>query len=89
MDYRDQLLLLAKEYCRATGKSESRVATIVHSQGTFFDRLRSGKGCTVDTYLKVKRWFDENWPAGAAWPVGVDVAERLPRWSDNLSEVAA
>ncbi len=83
MDYRTQLLTLCREYCRATGRSEARVATIVHSQGRFFDRIRDGQGCSVDTYLKVKRWFVENWPEGVAWPVEVDGADVPPRLADN------
>lgn len=78
MDYRQQLLTLAKGYSAGTGRSEARVATIVHNQGAFFVRMREGKGCSVDTYLKFKRWFAENWPAGVPWPEGVDRPGVLP-----------
>lgn len=71
MDWRTELISLAEAYSQATGRSEARVATIVANQGAFFKSLRAGGGCTVDTALKVKRWFHENWPAGLAWPVGV------------------
>lgn len=89
MDYRLQLLTLAEHYGVASGLSPARVATIVCNHGGFFERLRERKTCTVDTFLKVKRWFDENWPEGTPWPEGVDPPERLPRWSDNVSEDAA
>ena len=78
LDYRTQLLTLAKVYATATGRSESRVATIVQSKGTFFELLRSGRGCTVDTYLKVKRWFWDNWPESVSWPDGVHHPDLLP-----------
>lgn len=71
MDYRIQLCTLAEAYAEATGRSVARVATIVHNQGQFFDGLSQGKACTVDTYMKVLRWFSENWPEDAAWPEGV------------------
>ncbi|HEY4136467.1 MAG TPA: hypothetical protein VGO34_14780 [Alphaproteobacteria bacterium] len=51
---------------------------MVHNSGVFFARLRGGKGCSVDTYLKFKRWFFDNWPADVAWPEGVDRPEVLP-----------
>lgn len=89
MDYRQQLLALVSAYCVATGRSEARVSTLVLNNGIFFERLKAGKGCTVDNLLRVKRWFDLNWPKGVAWPEGVDPPEQLPRWSDNISEDAA
>jgi hypothetical protein len=82
MDYRSQLITLAQEFGRLTKRSEARVATMVASRGTFFVHLRNGASCTVDTYLEVKRWFAENWPADAAWPAGVDRAGALPLASD-------
>lgn len=72
MDYRTQLLRLAEAYSAATGRSEARVATLAQNQGQFFKHLRAGKGCSVDTYIKVARWFRDNWPDGVEWPPGVD-----------------
>lgn len=71
MDYRTELLTLVGEYSRLTGRSPARVATIIQNQGVFFDRIRGGASCTVDTYLKVKGWFADHWPDGAPWPDGV------------------
>ncbi|MBP7336895.1 hypothetical protein [Niveispirillum sp.] len=82
MDYRQQLLTLAAVYRGATGRSEARVATIVHSQGTFFNRIRAGKGCSVDTYLKFKEWFAANWPPATLWPQGVDRPGIMPDAAD-------
>lgn len=47
------------------GKSLARISTIVLNQGGFFDRLRSGKTCTLDSFEAVLRWFSDadNWPA--------------------------
>ncbi|PWC48169.1 hypothetical protein TSA6c_17235 [Azospirillum sp. TSA6c] len=83
MDYRTQLLTLAECYGRSTGLSEARIATLAQNQGGFFKRIRAGKGCSVDTYLKVKGWFASHWPAALPWPDGVDQPDILPR--TNLS----
>lgn len=78
MDYRTQLITLAEEYGRSTGLSEARIATLAQNQGVFFKRIRDGKGCSVDTYLKVKAWFADHWPPDLKWPDGVDRPKVLP-----------
>ncbi len=79
MDYRTQLIALAEAYREATGRSESRVSTIILNQSGYFARIRAGQSCTVDTYLKVKDWFASNWPAEVSWPDGVDRPSVPPR----------
>ncbi|HEX2114218.1 MAG TPA: hypothetical protein VHM01_07415 [Alphaproteobacteria bacterium] len=71
MDYRDEMLTLARLYCQRTGLSLARIATLVRNQGAFFKHIEDGKGCTVDTYNKVMRWFAERWPNDLAWPEGI------------------
>lgn len=71
MEWRTELLTLVETFCAATGKSESRVATLAANGGMFFTRIREGGGCNVDNFLKVKRWFAENWPEDTPWPEGV------------------
>ena len=78
MDYRSQILTLASTFAAATGKSEARIATIAAGSGAFFDRIKDGAGCSVDTYIKVKRWFAANWPDETPWPQGVDHPAVLP-----------
>lgn len=60
IDYRQELLSRARRYCEASGLALATVSNKVMNDGKFFDRLAAGKGCTVDTYGKVMRWFDEN-----------------------------
>ncbi len=79
MDYRKQLLTLSETFGRATGRSEARVATMVANDGKFFGRIRSGKTCSVDTYLRLKDWFAANWPEGTPWPDGVDEPGVAPK----------
>ena len=71
MNYRAHILTLARLYCEATGRSLSRVSTVVRNDGKFFRRLDEGAGCTMDTYGKCLRWFSEHWPEGTSWPDGV------------------
>lgn len=97
MDYRTQLITLAETLSAATSRSVARIATLAANRGSFFDDLRAGKGCTVDTYLAVKAWFAANWPAGLDWPAGVDPVGVLPKaavaetlsHTDSLPPVAA
>lgn len=77
-DPRDHLLLLAEAYCAATGRSESRIATIVGGSGTFFARLRAGAGVGVTKYMRIKAWFAANWPGEVSWPAGVPRAAAVP-----------
>lgn len=52
------------EVARRGGRSLSRVATIVLSSGTFFERLRHGKTFTVTSLEKMAAWLRDpaNWP---------------------------
>lgn len=77
-DYRTQLTLLSETMASATGRSEARLATKAVNHGAFFDRIRSGGGCSVDMYLRVKKWFADNWPDNVPWPDGVDRPGVLP-----------
>lgn len=68
LNYRTALLTLAQRYGTATNRSLARVATLAYGRGAFFEGLRAGKGCTVDTVIDVLQWFSDHWPAGAEWP---------------------
>lgn len=78
MDYRAQLSALVERYTEATGRSAARVGTIILNQSSFFLRIGDGGSCSVDTYLKVKRWFADNWPDQISWPDDVDRPDVLP-----------
>jgi hypothetical protein len=71
MDYRASLVLLVETYARATGRSEARIANLAGRDSRFFERMRAGKTCSVDTLHHVLGWFSQNWPGDLAWPEGV------------------
>ena len=60
MDLTATLLSAAKAYCRETGMSAARLATIVANDGKFFDRIESGGTLTVKTYEKFMAYFAEH-----------------------------
>lgn len=68
MDYRSQLLAVAKAYASARDLSLARVSTLVRNDGKFFKRLEEGAGCTMETFQRTLEWFSSNWPSQATWP---------------------
>lgn len=72
MDYRAQLIALVDAYSAAISRSEARIANLMGHDGRFFQRMRDGKGCKVDTLHSVLQWFSDYWPDDLAWPEGVD-----------------
>ena len=68
---RSQLIAVADAYATARRLSRSRVSTIVFNAGLALDRIASGKDLTTGNWERAMRWFHENWPEGAEWPVAV------------------
>lgn len=76
MDYKADLLTVARAFGNATNRSLSRVSTMVRNDGKFFDRLDRGAGCTMATYEICMQWFANHWPDGVEWPSGVARPEK-------------
>lgn len=60
IDLKQDLISKADAYCARRGISKPRLATIVHNDGKFFDRLERGGSFTVVTYEKFMRYFAEH-----------------------------
>ncbi|UAK24370.1 hypothetical protein [Sphingomonas nostoxanthinifaciens] len=60
----DKLMQLATVWATATGRSTSRLATVVANDGKLFDRLAAGATCTVATLERftVHLSNEVNWP---------------------------
>lgn len=65
IDYRSELLNLGARTEKATGLSLKTIGAKAAKDGKFFDRIKDGGGCTVDTYLSVKGWLENALREGA------------------------
>jgi hypothetical protein len=72
MDLKASLLTIAEAYCRETGMSKARLATLVANDGKFFARVEGGGGFTVQTFERCMRWLAAHWPDHAEWPGSVE-----------------
>lgn len=79
------LLRLADAFCAATGRSKSRVATVIFNDGKKFGLIEAGGDVGTKVFERALRWFADNWPADTAWPEGVD----RPAAPAGRSEAAA
>jgi hypothetical protein len=71
------------------GRSLARIATIVLNRGSFFDSLRKGATCNLDSFRKIIEWFASppNWPGGVV-PDAVMARLALPIYGARLGDVA-
>lgn len=79
MTHTEKLLSLMDLYCAAARRSEARVSTIALGSGHRIGSIRNGASFTVRTYERALAWFSDNWPAGLAWPDGVERPEPSER----------
>lgn len=73
----DEILLLARAYATHSGRTLSGVGEISCGNAKIFVRLAAGRGANIITVERAYRWFQDNWPDGAAWPVVRAPDERL------------
>lgn len=59
---------LADLYAAHIGRGLHTIAARVGVHNRFFLRLKDGRGCHIDTFDQVTRWFVANWPADLEWP---------------------
>lgn len=74
MQLTEQLLAVADAYCSVTGRSSSRVSTLIFNDGKKLDAMRS-KGVDLYTgkFEAGMQWFSDNWPEGEdkRWPKAI------------------
>lgn len=91
---RQNLLTLARVYCRAEGRKLSGVSWAVAGDNRFLDALAERSGSrkandrrgsfTVRKYDQIVEWFSANWPDGVAWPaLAVPDVSRPKRRAEN------
>lgn len=76
------LSTLADAYAAHIGRGVYTLAGRVGVHSRFFDRLKKGHGCHIDTYRHVMTWFDTNWPGDLEWP------RHIPRPRKSKKEAA-
>lgn len=60
MDHRQELLNIAEDYCKVTGRGRSALGLTILGDSKFFNKLEQGRSCRLDTYERVISWFKEN-----------------------------
>lgn len=67
----EQLLVVARAFCKARGMSLSRASTLVFNDGKKLDAIAyRGSDLATARYEAAMRWFSESWPDGVDWPAG-------------------
>ena len=66
-----------ESYCRASGVSESTFGRQAVNDGKFVSRLRSGKGVTLKTLVRVRAYMWDNPPGGEESDEKTDTAEAV------------
>ncbi len=61
----------AKRFADARNMTTRQVAALVLNDRGFFERIEGGASFTARTYDRAMQVFDQNWPDGVSWPLGV------------------
>lgn len=67
-----KLMVVADAYCEATGRSRSRISTIIFGGGDRLDGVARGNDLNTRSFEKAMAWFSQNWPAQREWPAGIE-----------------
>lgn len=71
MTLKDQLLALATGYATHQGISLVRLSSRVFDDGKKLNSLAERGDITTARFERGMKWFSENWPDGAEWPLSV------------------
>jgi hypothetical protein len=68
---REQLLAATDAYCQATGRSASRVSTVIFNDGKRLGAIKDGGDLATGVFERAMSWFSSNLPEGVDWPDGL------------------
>jgi hypothetical protein len=84
---RTHLLDLTRAFGEATGASAATVGKRAVNDNTVLARIAAGDmGFNIRTYDRLVRWFSDNWPENAEWPVAVMRPDRAPSPETQAAE---
>ena len=83
MNLKQQLLAITDAYCAATGRSASRVSTLIFNDGKRIAAIKDGGDLATGRFEHGMSWFSGNWPKDADWPEGIARPEPLPPEADQ------
>jgi hypothetical protein len=71
---RQNLLVVAKAYAKATKASMSQISYKFYGNATFFEQFKAGpppdgRSISIDKMQEMLEAFDVEWPEGAEWPM--------------------
>ncbi|MEN2980889.1 hypothetical protein P7L78_22110 [Tistrella bauzanensis] len=65
----DRLIVVARAYTDASGRSLARTSMLIANTGHLLPRVVDrGGDVTTATYERCMRWFARHWPADVPWP---------------------
>ena len=88
VDYRKEMLDAAERYCREHGITLATLGNKVAQDFRFFTKFKNkGKAsCTVDTFQRVMRWFEQNMPSALGDDTAV-LPHAVPKGNHKTNEV--
>ena len=71
---RENLLMLARAFAQATGRTKlGGISRLVYNDGRFFDQLAAEEiSFTARKYDEAVAWFAKNWPKDSVMPALID-----------------
>lgn len=71
MNHRETVLRLFSIYCAASGRSASRVSTLIWNHGARHRQISCGADMRTHSFEHALRWFSAHWPEHLSWPHGI------------------
>lgn len=87
MKYRNTILRLFALYCAASGRSPSRVSTLVWNHGARHKQIASGADLRTRSFERALVWLSDHWPGNLEWPR--DIPRPLPEGEDPAAPAPA
>jgi hypothetical protein len=71
VNHRETVLRLFSIYCATSGRSASRVSTLIWNHGARHRQISRGADLRTRSFEHALRWFSARWPEHLPWPQGI------------------